>query len=105
MRLTINRTKRKIYSPPQTGAFCLMDVDSYLLDTSIGTINDMNYGGDLGGDSSSGGSIGEMGYGGDLGGSVTGGSGSKAFSDFMWGEEYRELSSAIEKMEKMTNNK
>lgn len=86
MRLTNNRTRRKIYSPPQTGAFCLMDVDSHLLDTSIGTINDMNYGG-------------------DLGGSVTGGSGSKAFSDFMWGEEYRELANAIEKMEKMMNNK
>ena len=33
MRLTNNRTRRKIYSPPQTGAFCLMDVDTCLLAT------------------------------------------------------------------------
>ena len=68
MRLTDNRTKRKIYIPPLTGAFCLTDDDMSLLATSIGTFNDMGYGGDLGGDSGNSGGFNDMGSGGDLGG-------------------------------------
>ena len=72
MRLTNNITRRKIYIPPQTGSFCLMDVDTCLLATSTGTFEDMGYGGDLGDDSGGSGGFNDMLCGGDLGSTVIG---------------------------------
>lgn len=78
------KTMRHVYVPPRIGVFCLSDADSHLLDTSIGTFEDMEQGGDLGGDSGNNGSFSDMGSGGDLGSDLTKEDGS-SFSDMMWG--------------------
>ncbi|MBO6217711.1 MAG: hypothetical protein J6N73_08695 [Prevotella sp.] len=83
MRLTNNRTRRKIYIPPLVGVFCLTDVDTCLLATSIGTFEDMGSGGDLGGDTGNTGSFNDLIPGGSLGEDITKEDGS--FSDMLWG--------------------
>ena len=97
----INECVRKSYLPPDICCVSLTDGHP-LMETSIGRFEDMEYGGDLGGDSSGSGSGGngsfnDMEWGGDLGGDVTGGSGSKAttFGGMLWNKEFEELAKYV----------
>lgn len=69
-----NKTEnvRRAYVPPALSSFHLSDGGPRLLGASTGQFEDMDDGGDLGGDSGNGGQFEDMGWGGDLGGTVTG---------------------------------
>ena len=73
----INECVRKSYLPPDICCVSLTDGHP-LMETSIGRFNDMEWGGDLGGD-------------------VTGGSGSKAttFGGMLWNKEFEELAKYV----------
>lgn len=74
MIMNENKTEnvRRAYVPPALSSFHLSDGGSRLLGASTGQFEDMDDGGDLGGDSGNGGQFEDMGWGGDLGGTVTG---------------------------------
>lgn len=74
MIMNENKTEnvRRAYVPPALSSFHLSDGGSRLLGTSTGQFEDMDDGGDLGGDSGNGGQFEDMGWGDDLGGTVTG---------------------------------
>lgn len=69
-----NKTEnvRRAYVPPALSSFHLSDGGSRLLVASTGQFEDMEQGGDLGGDSGNDGQFEDMGWGSDLGGTVTG---------------------------------
>ena len=92
-----SNTVRRAYVPPRTGVFCLSD-DIHPLAASGGRFEDMENGGDLGGDSAGEGSFSDMGYGGDLGGVVTGGNSKASFIDLAWDWENNELLTCINRM-------
>lgn len=74
MIMNENKTEnvRRAYVPPALSSFYLSDGGSRLLGASTGQFEDMDDGGDLGGDSGNGGQFEDMGWGSDLGGTVTG---------------------------------
>lgn len=81
MKKSNSDTVRRAYMPPRTGVFCLSD-DIHPLAASGGRFEDMESGGDLGGDSAGEGSFFDMGSGGDLGGDRENSGG---FNDMDWG--------------------
>lgn len=74
MIMNENKTEnvRRAYVPPALCSFHLSDGGSRLLGASTGQFEDMDDGGDLGGDSGNDGQFEDMGWGSDLGGTVTG---------------------------------
>ena len=88
----------KEYVCPEVRLLRLSDDGSFLLAASGGRFEDMENGGDLGGDSAGEGSFSDMGYGGDLGGVVTGGNSKASFIDLAWYWENNELLTCINRM-------
>jgi len=74
MIMNENKTEnvRRAYVPPALSSFHLSDGGSRLLGASTGQFEDMDDGGDLGGDLGGDGQFEDMGWGSDLGGTVTG---------------------------------
>lgn len=74
MIMNENKTEnvRRAYVPPALSFFYLSDGGPRLLGASTGQFEDMDDGGDLGGDSGNDGQFEDMGWGSDLGGTVTG---------------------------------
>lgn len=81
-----NKTEnvRRAYVPPALSSFHLSDGGPRLLGASTGQFEDMEQGGDLGGDGGNDGQFEDMGWGGSLGGD-SGNNGS--FSDMGWGSD------------------
>lgn len=86
MIINENKTEnvRRAYVPPALSFFHLSDGGSRLLGASKGQFEDMDDGGDLGGDSGNDGQFEDLGWGGSLGGD-SGNNGS--FSDMGWGSD------------------